>query len=80
MMFPLCPDKRKDCRFTHGPTTTTLMSWEPEFNHDGKLLNPDINNTTSTIHCSVCDRTWENKTQGRKIQIKLLANSKEVVV
>jgi hypothetical protein len=41
-----------------GPTCSTLMGWEPIYDDDGQVTNPDPNTHTTDITCRTCKTNW----------------------
>lgn len=57
------PDCQLDCRFHDLGSMTTCMYFPPVFDKHGNNVNPDGNTTTSSVRCSVCDKTWTSTTK-----------------
>ena len=60
------PDK---CRITQGAAATTCTYYPPCYDGHGNNLNPDMNVTSYSSHCSVCDRTWDVEVQNGEMTI-----------
>lgn len=76
-------DTPKLCRFSHGPMSMTLVSWQPEYDREGNVVNSgtDPNTTTQEIHCNHCGRSFTLKTQYNEthvIEHKQLLNEQSV--
>lgn len=69
---PLC---EKDCRFSYGPTVTTVMYYAPIFDKHGNNLNPDGNTSSSEISCYFCKKSWYATTKYGKITFKLIEHN-----
>jgi hypothetical protein len=57
------PGCELDCRFTYGVTTTTCAYYPPVYDKHGNNLNPDLNVTSGSVRCSVCDKEWNYSTR-----------------
>lgn len=57
------PTCELDCRFSTSFGMTTAMYYPPVYDKHGVNLNPDMNVTSTTVHCSVCGKSWTSSTQ-----------------
>jgi len=64
-------DTPKLCRFSHGPMTTTLLGWEPEYDREGNVLNSNSNPNKSSqqIRCNHCGREFTLISQFNETQV-----------
>ena len=60
------PDK---CRITDSAASTTCVYYAPIYDGHGNNLNPDMNVTSYTRFCSVCDRKWMVACQNGKTTV-----------
>ncbi len=58
------PGCLKNCQFMEiGPTTSTLVYYEPVYNKNGQCNNPNSGNMVrGKTKCLTCNRTWSHET------------------
>jgi hypothetical protein len=62
MMTPN-PTCELECRFSTSFGMTTMMYYPPVYDKHGVNLNPDMNSTSTTVNCSVCNKSWSSITR-----------------
>ena len=62
MMTPN-PTCELDCRFSTSFGMTTAMYYPPVYDKHGVNVNPDMNVTSTTVNCSVCNKSWASSTR-----------------
>lgn len=60
------PTCKLECRFSHGMSMTTCAYYPPVYDKHGNNTNPDMNVTSTTIECGICDKRWSASTQNNK--------------
>lgn len=59
MSLPDCPSGTPEaCRFSQGPTSSTLAYYPPALDREGRNHNPDRNTTSSQMTCVTCGHKW----------------------
>ncbi len=61
--IPACPKNSLTiCRISARGGVSNETGWIPEFNRQGKLMDPDGNTFTEGFSCSVCHAFWTRST------------------
>jgi len=57
------PSCKLECKFSTSFGMTTAMYCPPVYDKDGTNLNTDMNITSTTVDCSVCNKSWSSSTR-----------------
>ena len=57
------PSCKLECRFSTSFSITTAAFYTPVYDNAGVNTNPDMNITSTTVNCSVCNKSWSSSTR-----------------
>ena len=57
------PSCKLECRFSTSFGITTAAFYTPVYDNAGVNTNPDMNITSTTVNCSVCNKSWSSSTR-----------------
>jgi len=62
------PDCNRQCRYTRGITSTTMVCDPPLYDREGNKINSDRNVTSYEMHCIACDRRWRLTSRNNAVE------------
>lgn len=55
-------DCEGECRYTYGPSFSTMAYYHPVYDKNGNNVNPDMNTSYGSVSCTTCNRKWSTAT------------------